>query len=278
VSKQLFEVFVVSDGTGDTGAAAVRAVMLQFQSPWRLRVFGGIRLSSEIDRVIAQAVEARALVIFSLVDGQVVGALCEKAEANGVQIIDLLGPLLSRVAENLHSEPRHQPGLLHGFSRESFIRADAVEFAVRHDDGANLHTLFNADIVLVGVSRTSKTPLGIYLAQRGYKAGNVPLVPSMETPRALLDLDPRKIFALELAPDVLLTVRQARLHSLGVAPSTSYANPEEIALEVTRARRIFRANGWRVIDVSGRAVEETASRIIELYQEDPPGSGGSDRG
>jgi len=268
---KVFEVFVVSDGTGDTGAAAVRAAMAQFQNPWRLRVFGDIRHASEVHRVITLAAESNALVVFSLVDGNAVRALLEEAALQAVQAVDLLGPLITRVAQVLRTEPRHQPGLLHGFSDQSFARAAAVEFAVNHDDGANIHTLFEADLVLVGVSRTSKTPLSMYLAQRGYKTGNVPLVPGVEPPQALLDLDSRKVFGLYVAPDFLLTVRQARLRVIGSGPVQNYADADAVSAEIARSRRLFRAQHWRSIDMSGRAVEEAASRILEFYEQDPPG-------
>ena len=266
----LAEVFVVSDGTGDTCAAAVRAAMLQFRKPWRVRIFGGVRHESEARRVIDQAARARALVVFTLVGKPVADALLREAEEKGVSCVDLLGPLISRVAQRLHAEPRHEPGLLHAFSDEYFQRVAAVEFAVRHDDGANAHSLFEADIVLTGVSRTSKTPLTMYLAQRGYKAGNVPLVPNLDPPQALFELDPRKVFALDIDEATLLSVRQARARAIGSSPYTSYSDGEAIGLELESARRVYRRRGWRVIDVSGRAVEENASRILELYEASPP--------
>jgi regulator of PEP synthase PpsR (kinase-PPPase family) len=264
------EVFVVSDGTGETCASAVRAAMLQFQNPWRLRLFGSVRHQSEARRVIGQAAEVGALVVFSVVDRPVADALLREAQDHGVRTVDLLGPLISIVASRLRAEPRWQPGLLHGFSDEYFQRVEAVEFAVRHDDGVNIHTLFQADIVLTGVSRTSKTPLSMYLAQRGYKTGNVPLVPGLEPPQALLELDSRKVFALDIDRATLLTVRQARTRALGTSPHSNYSDSEAIVLELDRARRLFRQRGWRIIDVSRRAVEENAARIIEMYQDSPP--------
>ena len=245
--------------------------MLQFQVPWRLRVFGGVRHESELRRVMAQAAESRALVVFSLVEGKSVLALQSQAEQRGVTIVDLLGPLIAKVAQRLHAEPRHQPGLLHGFTDDYFKRIEAVEFAVRHDDGANLHTLVEADIVLTGVSRTSKTPLGMYLAQRGYKAGNVPLVPGVDPPRVLLEMDPRKVFGLLIDPDNLKPLRQARMRAIGSRTYTSsYTDSESMNSELEHARRLFRQRGWKTVDVGGRAVEENASRIIDLYQTDPP--------
>ena len=256
-------VFVVSDGTGDTGSAAVRAAMIQFRDRWRLRVFRGTRTISDVRRVLEEAEKVSALVVFSLVEGDVVDFLLRDAEARGVMVVDLLGPLIMKVAQRLHVEPRHQPGLLHGFSDDYFQRVEAVEFAVRHDDGANLRTLHEADIVLTGVSRTSKTPLSMYLAQRGYKTGNVPLIPGIDPPQELFELNPRRVIGLTVDPRTLLSVRTARLRSMGTRSSSSYTDPDQVMLELDRARKLCRAKGWRLIDVSGRAVEENASRIIE---------------
>jgi hypothetical protein len=265
-SDSLMQVFVVSDGTGDTGMASVRAAMLQFESPWRLRVFGDTRHASEARRVVSQAAEARALVVFSLVDGSVIDALLHEAENLGVVAVDLLGPLIAKVAQRLHVEPRHQPGLLHSFSDDYFKRIDAVEFAVRHDDGARTATLSEADIVLTGVSRTSKTPLCMYLAQRGYKTGNVPLVPGVDPPRELLELDRRKVFGLVIDTMALTNIRQARLRVMKATVGTAYTDTEAVATELEKSKKLFRRRGWRSIDITGRAVEENASRILEYYE------------
>src|SRR5512145_1352635 len=247
-------IFVVSDGTGDTGAAVARAALAQFQVESKLRRFGGIRQPSLARRVVSEAERVGALVLFTLVDRRVAQALLEEAAARGVSTFDVLGGMIAKAAEHLKAEPRSQPGLLHGFSDDYFRRIEAVEFAVRHDDGANMHTLFRADLVLTGISRTSKTPLSMYLAQRGYKTGNVPIVPGIDPPRALLDLDPRKVFALSVDPSLLLTIRQARVRVLGAPPYSTYADPEALLEEAQRARRLYRERGWRVIDISGRAV------------------------
>ena len=146
------------------------------------------------------------------------------------------------------------------------MRVAAVEYAVRHDDGGNLGTLWEADIVLTGVSRTSKTPLSMYLAQRGYKTGNVPLVPGIDPPKPLLDLDPGKVFALFVDPSLLLTIRQARIRALGAPPYDTYADPESLLEEIRRARSVVRQQGWQVIDISGRAVEENAARVLRLVE------------
>ncbi len=266
------EIFIVSDGTGETAVAAVRAAMTQFHTRWKLRAFGEIRREAQVNRVIEQAAESGALVVFTLVNEPLAQAIRHKAEEASVAAVDLLGPLISTIATHSHLKPQFRPGLLHGFTDEYFQRIEAVEFAVRHDDGANSRTLYQADIVLTGVSRTSKTPLSMYLAQRGYKTGNVPLVPGLDPPPALLEIDPRKVFALDIDSSTLLEVRQSRLRAMGKAPYSAYADAERVLLELDRARRMFRQLRWRIVNVSGRAVEENAARIIELYESAPPRS------
>ena len=259
-------IFVISDGTGETAAAACRAVMLQFSTPWKLRIFGSVRHPSEVRRIIALAAEANALIVFSLVEKREAAELLREAQRYGLATVDLLGPLIARAAAHLHAEPRHQPGLLHALSDDYFQRIEAVEFAVRHDDGANLNTLYEAEIVLTGVSRTSKTPLTMYLAQRGFKTGNVPIIPGLEPPAELIELEPHKVFSLDTDAETLLSIRQARLKSLRTSPFSKYTDGKTVRMELDRARHLCREYGWHHIDISGKAVEENASRVIELYQ------------
>jgi regulator of PEP synthase PpsR (kinase-PPPase family) len=262
----LTPVYAVSDGTGDTAVAVAQAAMAQFQVEWRLRRYAGVRHESLARSIVKEAKREQALVVFTLVDGRVARSLLEEAARRAVPTIDVLGGMIAKVAQYLSAEPRAQPGLLHGFSDEYFQRIEAVEFAVRHDDGANLHTLHLADLVLTGVSRTSKTPLSMYLAQRGYRTGNVPIVSGIAPPRALLDLDPRKVFALTIDTSLLLTIRQARVRALGSPPYSTYANPDFLLEEASRARRIYRDQGWKIIDITGRAAEENASRILRFVE------------
>ena len=273
-SERFAEVFIVSDGTGETAADTVRAAMLQFHAKWRMRTFPDVRSAAQARNLVEAAGRVGALIVFTVVNRDAAQVLRDHGASLGVPCVDLLGPLISNIAEHLHAEPRLEPGLLHGFSDAYFKRIEAVEFAVRHDDGANLHTLHGADIVLTGVSRTSKTPLSMYLAQRGYKAGNVPLVPGVDPPRQLLDLNPRKVFGLVGDVENLTAMRRARARSMRSGISSQYANAEAISRELDESVRLFRTRGWRVIDISGRAVEENASRILELIQAFP----GSDDG
>ena len=259
-------IFVISDGTGQTAADAVRAAMSQFPHPWRMRTIPSVRTAAAARRGADEAARAGATVVYTLVNEVVERALRDRCDELQVRVLDLLGPLIRMLGEVLHARPHQRPGLLHGMSEDYFGRIEAVEFAVRHDDGANPGTLYQADIVLTGVSRSSKTPLSMYLAQRGYKTGNIPLIRGLPTPPELLDLNPNRVFGLVLEPARLLEIRRARARFLGRVPYRDYADPEVIHNELQEARRLFRSRGWRIVDISGRAVEENASRIIELYQ------------
>ncbi len=263
-SDDQIEIFLLSDGTGETGTHAVRAAATQFQRRFRLRTFAETRHESQLRRIMERAKEAGALVVFTLVNDALKESVREMAIDMGVPAVDLLGPLISAMSHHYALSPQHRPGLLHGFGDEYFRRVEAVEFAVRHDDGANLHSLHQADIVLAGVSRTSKTPLSMYLAQRGYKTGNVPIVPSLEPPRELLEMDSRKVVGLVIDPNPLLEIRRARIRQIQASPYLTYADPDAIVEELQRARRLFNAKSWRTVNTTGKAIEENAARILEL--------------
>jgi len=264
------ELFVISDGTGETAVAAVRAAATQFLETFRVRTFGETRHESQVRRVMERAAADGALVVFTVVNESITRLIRDLALEKGVPAVDLLGPLISALASHFQLSPQLRPGILHGFSEDYFKRIEAVEFAVRHDDGANLHTLFQADLVLAGVSRTSKTPLSMYLAQRGYRTGNVPIVPGMEPPRELLEIDPRKVIGLMSDASALLEIRRARIRQLRASPYSAYADAEAVDEELRRARELYRRQGWRVVDITGKAVEEAAARILELSSEGRP--------
>jgi regulator of PEP synthase PpsR (kinase-PPPase family) len=260
------EIFVLSDGTAETALAVTRAIMFQFSLPWHLRTFSGIGFPSEIRRVVDEAEAAGAFIAFTLVDGDAKDELERYCAERSIEAIDLLGRLLERFATQLDALPRMVPGVLHKITDDYFKRIEAVEFTVRHDDGASLHTLHHANIVLVGVSRTSKTPLSMYLAQRGYKTGNVPIVPNIPIPKEVLDLPREKVFGLNLSASLLLKIREARLRNMGSSTRASYADPGLIKEELDQAKKLYRQQHWPVIEISGKAVEENAARIIELLE------------
>jgi regulator of PEP synthase PpsR (kinase-PPPase family) len=258
------EIFLVSDHTGETAASAARAAMSQFRTRWRYRFFGEIRDESQVLRMMELARDLGAIVLYTLSRDSIADAIRKRGIEMTVPVVDLLGPVMETVGSHYQLKREYRPGPQHGFTDEHFRRVDAVEFAVRHDDGTNLNTLYEADIVLTGVSRTSKTPVSMYLAQRGYKTGNVPLVPGIDPPHELLDIEPSRVFGLTLDPATLVTIRRARLRSFPSLHRLAYADPETVATELRWALRFFRTRGWRSVDISGKAVEENASRILEL--------------
>ena len=182
-----------------------------------------------------------------------------------VRTVDVLGPMLNAVAQITGKDPRLEPGLLHKLDEEYFSKVEAIEFAVKYDDGKDPRGILFADIVLIGISRTSKTPLCMYLATKRIKAANIPLVPEVAPPEELFQLPPRKVIGLTVKPEILNPIRQERLKSLGLAPNADYASMDRILREIDYAEEIMRKIGCPVIDVSNKAVEETASRILQIY-------------
>ena len=247
--SQMKTVMIISDATGETAERMVRAATLQFNEPVQIRLFSRVRLESELEQILEKAAELKALVVFTVVNQE------ER-------------DLISKLALYLQAPPAGVPGLLHMITEDYFRRIEAVEFAVKNDDGAEPRNLPKADLVLVGISRTSKTPLSTYLAQRGLKVANVPLVLGVDPPEELTQVDDRKVFGLIVQPDMLMRIRQARLSHLGMPNDSSYGQRMHIENEIAYSREIFRKHAnWPVIDVTNRAIEETAADILRIFQE-----------
>ncbi len=261
-------VMILSDATGETAERMVRAASLQFESKVHVRTYSRVRLESECEEIIAKAAELHALVVFTVVNAEERDLIAKLVERYNVESVDLIGALIGKLASFLEAKAAGVPGLLHTITEDYFRRIEAVEFAVKNDDGAEPRNLPKADIVLVGISRTSKTPLSTYLAQRGLKVANVPLVLGIDPPEELKQVDERKVFGLIINPDSLMRIRQARLKHLGMPHDSSYGTRTHIDTEIGFAREIFRKHSnWPVIDVTNRAIEETAADIMRIYQE-----------
>jgi hypothetical protein len=270
---------VVSDATGETAERVVRAALRQFdlgELPIDLRVFPHLRHEHDVDTVVAEARAVGALLVSTLVRAEERSLLHKKCDERGVQCVDLIGSLLGRLASYFSVQPRGIPGLLHTVSDEYYQRMEAIEFTVQSDDGRDPQSLQRADLVLVGISRTSKTPLSIYLAQKGYKVANVPLVLDLPPPPELFELQHRhrdgqdapatRVFALTIQPDALLQIRRERLLRLHMTPDTSYGQRDYILREIYAARALYSAHPeWPVIDITGKAIEETAADILRIY-------------
>jgi hypothetical protein len=261
---QCLSVFIISDSSGQTAAHVAHAAVTQFPPGVSvIKRCPQVRSRAQLGELVEEASkEPNALIAYTLVLPEYRSALESAAAARGIPRVDLLGPLLRQVSKLTGADPLAQPGRSHLLDEAYFSRMEAVNFAVQHDDGVNSERLVSADVVLVGLSRASKTPNCLYLAQHyGLKAANVPIVLGIAPPEALVALDRSKIVALHIDPHVLHSLRQSRALSMGVARTSQYASLEHIEEEVAYARKIFRQLSCYVIDVSTRAIEETSSDI-----------------
>lgn len=259
-------VYVVSDSIGETAEMVVRAAASQFNSgKIEIKRIPYVTDEESIVEIIGQAAEEHAIIAYTLVIEELAQFLRSKAQEASVLAVDLLGPMMEalRLASNV--EPKREPGLVRKVDEIYFRRVEAIEFAVRYDDGKDPRGIPLADIVLVGVSRTSKTPLSMYLAHKRIKVANVPLVPEVPPPEELYSVEKGRLIGLTIQPDLLCAIRKERLKALGLMSDANYASPERIAYELEFAHQIMRKLGCPIIDVSNKAVEETASKILEIY-------------
>ncbi|MBQ6459639.1 MAG: kinase/pyrophosphorylase [Exiguobacterium sp.] len=265
-TKQL--VFVVSDSVGETCELVVRAASIQFHENAieTLRI-PFVEDEQTIIDVVTQAKAQQAIIAFTLVNEEHRALLMRLGKAHQVKTVDLLGDLLDVLSSQLKEAPREKPGLIYRLDDDYFRKIEAMEFAVKYDDGRDPRGLKKADIVLVGVSRTSKTPLSQYLALKRYKVANVPLVPESRPPEELFDLPAERCVGLIISPEKLISIRMERLKSLGLKPEADYAQLERINRELEYARGIYERIGCDVIDVTNKAVEETAGIILRHLEQ-----------
>lgn len=259
-------VFVVSDSLGETAHRVAHAAASQFGNAMDFRRVSYVSTREALDEVAEEAKGLRALVVHTLVLPEFRAHINERCRAEGIAAIDILGPMMDGLSTICETQPKLQPGLIYQLDEEYFREVEAVEFAVKYDDGKDPHGLLKAEIVLLGVSRTSKTPLSMYLAHRGYRVANVPLVPEVSPPDEIYLVPRDRIFGLTIRAEELQSIRQERLKALGLASNASYASFERINEELRYGEGIMRAAGCRIIDVTKRAVEETASKIIDYYK------------
>ncbi|MFD0586746.1 pyruvate, water dikinase regulatory protein [Paenibacillus sp. GCM10027627] len=260
-------VYVVSDAAGDTGELVVRAAIAQFhpiQAEIRRTPF--ITDESALERVKEQAKLSNAIVLYTLVIPHLRECMRRLAESSGITAIDLLGPFIETLENRTGRKSRQEPGLNHVLDADYFRKVEAVEFAVKYDDARDTSGVLKADIVLVGVSRTSKTPLSMYLAHQKFKVANVPLVPELKPPDELFKIAKHKIIGLTIDTSYLNVIRKERLKALGLPNTASYATTDRIEKELLYAENLMKQLDCVVIDVSHKAVEETASLIMEYVR------------
>jgi regulator of PEP synthase PpsR (kinase-PPPase family) len=257
-------VFVVSDSLGETAEGVARATLSQFDVPVRLRRFPHLDGPEAVERLVLALRESeRPLVVYTVVVPSLRERLRAEMAALQVPSVDVMGPALEALESVLGRAATHSPGLVHRLDEGYFRRVEAVEFAVKYDDGKDPRGLALADIVLLGVSRTSKTPLSMYLAHRRYKVANVPLVPEVEMPSEVADVARERLVGLTIDPQSLRLIRQARLRTIGLPEEAPYGDLGRIEAELVYAHGVFRRLACRVVDVTHRAVEETAERVLQ---------------
>lgn len=260
-----FHLHLVSDATGETINSVARACLVQFEGVEPVEhVWALIRTPGQIEKVLAAIGANPGPVLFTMVNEQLRVLLQDGCRRLQIPCIPVLDPVIAALSSYLGLKSRGLPGRQHELDAEYFMRIDAMSFALSHDDGQFSHDYDNADVVLVGVSRTSKTPTCIYLANRGIKAANVPIVPGWSLPAELLVARRPLVVGLTKDPTQLVHIRRNRLHMLSHAEQTDYVDPEVVKKEVAMARRLCGEHGWPVIDVTRRSIEETAASIIQM--------------
>lgn len=258
-------IYAVSDATGTTADLVVRAVLTQFDSEKvDIRRFPQVRSTEAISEIVERAASERAIIVHTLVSEALRFHIVATGRIENVPTIDLMGPLLARMSELLDTQPKSEPGVFKPYDVENVQRIDAINFAVRHDDGKHIEGIRNAEIVLVGVSRTGKTPLSIFLAYRGWRVANVPITLGVAPPEIVFQLPRRRVVGLMSDPARLANLRENRVQRMS-ATRLGYADLVHIRKEITYAFELFeRRRDWPLVDVTNKSIEEAAAEIVAL--------------
>lgn len=259
-------IYLISDSAGETAEKILQSVLLQFDHHDLYDLYRStyVKDLEQINHILTRASGKQALVGYTLVNSDLRRYMQQKAKDLNVSIIDINGPMLHAIGQLFNQQPKMKPGLAYQLDKSYFKRIEAIEFAVKYDDGRDPSGIEEADIVLVGVSRTSKTPLSQYLALKSYKVANVPIVPEVDPPIELYLTDPNKCYGLKISPTELNGIRKERLKSLGLKQNANYATVERINKELNYFEKIVERLGCPVIDVTNKAVEETANIILQI--------------
>ncbi len=272
-AETYFHLHLVSDATGETLNTIAKAATAQFVGARPLEhTYALVRSERQMTRVLQEIEAAPGVVMFTLMSDELRTLLENRCRELMVPAISVLDPAIDALAQYLGADRSHKPGGQHELNARYFYRIEALNFTMAHDDGQNVSDLDHAEIVLVGVSRTSKTPTCIYLANRGFRAANVPIVPNVPLPPGLESLKGPLIVGLTANPSRLIQIRKNRLLALTREdlPESDYIDEDSVREEIVFARRVFERCGWPIIDVSRRSIEETAAEILNLYQAQGP--------
>jgi regulator of PEP synthase PpsR (kinase-PPPase family) len=264
-----FHLHLISDSTGETLTTVARAAAAQYAAMQPIEhIYPLVRTARQVERIMTEIEEAPGIVLYTLLDHELAKTLEDKCHTLGLPILSILGPVLQLFQSYLGKEARPRVGAQHMLNAEYFKRIDALNFTMLHDDGQHTDGLEEADVVLVGVSRTSKTPTSIYLANRGIKTGNVPLVPGVPLPPQLETLKHPLVIGLYASPERIVQIRQNRLLGLKAhRDDDRYVDRQAVAEEVAYSRKLYARHNWPSIDVTRRSIEETAAAVLQLLAE-----------
>ena len=262
-----YMIYIISDSIGETAEYVARATAAQFDKSYEIIKYPFVREASQIEEIVEDAKHHESIVLYTTVIDEFRDLLIKRCKELTIPCIDVMSTAMHTFQNFLGVEPKHEPGIIRRLDEKYFKKVEAIEFAVKYDDGKDPRGIKKADVILLGVSRTSKTPLSMYLANKNLKVANVPLVPEVPVPKELYEIPKERIIGLTTNPIKLNEIRQERLKALGLSDTATYANLDRILEELDYADRIMKEISCPIIDVATKAVEETANIIIEIMRE-----------
>lgn len=265
---EFLSIYIISDSLGETGEQVAKAAISQFHMDnYEIKRFPYVLEKEALKAILeSAATEQKAVLFYTLVEKEFLDLIDEFSRERGLMTVDLLSPMVNAIGTILNMEPSREPGMLRKLDDTYFRRVEAIEFAVKYDDGKDPRGLLKADLVLLGISRTSKTPLSMFLANKNIMVANVPLVPESIPPKEIYEVSPKRVVGLTNSPMKLNEIREERLKSLGLPSGSNYAMMERILDEIDYAEKIMKKIGCPIIDVSNKAIEETADLIINILK------------
>ena len=257
--------YAISDATGKTCETVVQAALSQFKTTRIiLKTISNVRSLKQINKVVEMAVAVDGIIIYTMVSTELRQKLSELGRLHAVPTVDILGPVLTRFTDFFEISPLAQPGLFRQLDSDYFKRIESLDYTIKHDDGIGVSALNEAEIVILGVSRTTKTPVSIYLSYRGWKVANIPIILDFQLPEELFSIDQDKIIGLNINPNRLHLIRMERQSKLNNCDLGDYTDPEKIKTEIAYGLRIYQENCWPVVNVTYKSIEETATDIMRI--------------
>jgi regulator of PEP synthase PpsR (kinase-PPPase family) len=266
--SNLYQIYLISDATGETLDRIFIAIKAQFKNiNYKIHTYSFTRTENQIIKILENAEkEKNSIILYSIVDSNLAKYLAKNSDTKKIPCFGVLGDLILSFSKLLNQKASHQPSGQYALDEEYYKRIEAIQFTMNHDDGNQTGNILESDIILIGVSRTSKTPTSIYLANKGLKTANIPLVNEMQIPKDVTESSNLCVVGLVTEAERLFDIRRNRLNSLREKEASDYTDLEKIKIEVEQSKKIFKKNKWPTIDVTRKSVEETAASIIKIYE------------